>query len=54
MAAQQPAAGRRGPTPDDLGGAIVDIFRVQHGKIVERRDVLQPVPETARNSNTMF
>ena len=38
----------------DLGSAIVGIFRVQDGKIVEHRDVLQPVPETARNSNAMF
>jgi hypothetical protein len=26
----------------------VDIFRVEHGKLVEHRDVARPVPETAR------
>ena len=40
--------------PDDLGQAVVDIFRVEDGRIVEHWDVLQPVPADASNDNGMF
>ena len=40
--------------PDDLGHAVVDIFRVENGKIVEHWDVIQSVPAESANSNGMF
>lgn len=38
----------------DRGKAVVDIFRLEHGKVVEHWDVAQPVPEKSANDNTMF
>ncbi|MDE1146588.1 MAG: nuclear transport factor 2 family protein [Azospirillaceae bacterium] len=41
------------PTPGDRGDAVVDIFRVADGKIVEHWRVSQPVPATA-NGDDVF
>jgi predicted SnoaL-like aldol condensation-catalyzing enzyme len=40
--------------PDDRGNAVVDIFRVENDLIVEHWDVMQAVPESPKNANTMF
>ena len=43
-------------SPDVLGFAVVDIFRIENGKVVEHWDVVQRIPEPkdVKNANTMF
>ncbi|HWA12256.1 MAG TPA: ester cyclase [Burkholderiales bacterium] len=42
------------PAPGARGMAIIDIFRVADGKLVEHWDVIQDIPEQSANANTMF
>ncbi len=40
--------------PGTRGNAIIDIFRLEDGKIVEHWDAVQPIPEKSANNNSMF
>ena len=40
--------------PGTRGSAIVNIYRLENGKIVEHWDVIQPIPEKSANDNGMF
>ena len=40
--------------PNVLGKAVVDIFRLENGKIVEHWDVIQDIPATSLSGNSMF
>jgi predicted SnoaL-like aldol condensation-catalyzing enzyme len=58
------ARGRRGrrrrnhglikTSAEDAGTLAADFFRLEHGKIVEHWDILQPLPETSANDHPMF
>ena len=40
--------------PGDRGLVSMDIFRVEHGRLVEHWDVSQEIPETSANDNGMY
>ncbi len=40
--------------PGSRGGAVVDMFRLENGLIVEHWDVLQPIPAESINPHPMF
>jgi predicted SnoaL-like aldol condensation-catalyzing enzyme len=42
------------PDPNSPGLAVIDIFRIEDGKIAEHWDVATPVPEKPKNNNSMF
>ena len=44
--------GMGGPNPH--GESVVDIFRIEKGKVVEHWDIIQAIPDTADNANSMF
>jgi predicted SnoaL-like aldol condensation-catalyzing enzyme len=41
-------------TPGTRGRAIIEIFRLENGKIDEHWDTIQEIPETSANPNGMF
>jgi predicted SnoaL-like aldol condensation-catalyzing enzyme len=42
--------------PDQRGLAVVDLFRIENGYLVEHWDIIQAIPDpaTVKNSNGMF
>lgn len=41
-------------SPEDRGRAVINIFRMEGGKFVEHWNVVQAVPESSKNNNSMF
>jgi predicted SnoaL-like aldol condensation-catalyzing enzyme len=40
--------------PRSRGTAVVDLYRLEDGKVVEHWDVMQPIPESSANGHPMF
>jgi predicted SnoaL-like aldol condensation-catalyzing enzyme len=41
-------------SPEEVGGAVVDIYRFEDGKVAEHWDVLQRIPSEFSHNNGMF
>jgi predicted SnoaL-like aldol condensation-catalyzing enzyme len=41
-------------TPGDQGNSVIDIFRVEDGKVIEHWDIIQEIAANPANDNTMF
>ncbi|MBU6445538.1 MAG: nuclear transport factor 2 family protein [Alphaproteobacteria bacterium] len=40
--------------PGERGNAVIDIFRIENGRVAEHWDAAQPVPADSANANGMF
>jgi predicted SnoaL-like aldol condensation-catalyzing enzyme len=40
--------------PGEAGFAVVDLFRIAHGRIAEHWDVMQPITASTKNNNGRF
>lgn len=40
--------------PNTRGRSIIEIFKLEDGKIIEYWDAIQEIPEASANNNTMF
>lgn len=40
--------------PGERGNTVIDIFRIEDGKVAEHWDAMQAIPETSANSNGVF
>lgn len=43
-----------GTEENPLGNAVINVFRMENGRFAEHWNVVQRVPETAENDNSMF
>lgn len=42
------------PKPEDIGVAVMDMYRFEDGRAVEHWDIIQLIPEKSANDNGMF
>ena len=40
--------------PGERGNSVIDIFRIENGRVAEHWDASQPIPETSKNRNGML